>query len=159
MNNVTLGGRDPATGQPFAYYETIGGGMGARPGLDGVSGVHTHMSNTLNTPIEAIEHYLPVRVRQYRIRQGSGGAGRWRGGDGIVREYEALTETEVTVLSDRRIGAPYGAEGGAAGRSGRNTLIRDGVETVLPGKVRLTLARGDRLRIETPGGGGYGVPE
>jgi N-methylhydantoinase B/oxoprolinase/acetone carboxylase alpha subunit len=158
MNNVTLGGRQPATGRPFAYYETIGGGMGARPGLDGISGVHTHMSNTRNTPIEAIEHYLPVRIRQYGIRQGSGGAGRWRGGDGIVREYEALTDTEVTVLSDRRIGAPYGAEGGAAGQPGRNTLIRDGVETVLPGKVRLTLAPGDRLRIESPGGGGYGAP-
>ena len=159
MNNVTLGGRHPATGRPFAYYETIGGGMGARPGLDGISGVHTHMSNTRNTPIEAIEHYLPVRIRQYAIRRGSGGPGRWRGGDGIVREYEALTETEVTVLSDRRIGAPYGAQGGAAGQPGRNTLIRDGVETPLPGKVRLTLAPGDRLRIESPGGGGYGSPE
>jgi N-methylhydantoinase B/oxoprolinase/acetone carboxylase alpha subunit len=158
MNNVTLGGRHPATGQPFAYYETIGGGMGARPGLDGISGVHTHMSNTRNTPIEAIEHYLPVRVRQYAIRQGSGGAGHWRGGDGIVREYEALTAIDVTVLSDRRVGAPYGARGGAPGQSGRNTLIRDGVETVLPGKVRLTLAPGDRLRIESPGGGGYGSP-
>ena len=159
MNNVTLGGRQPGTGQPFAYYETIGGGMGARPGLDGISGVHTHMSNTRNTPIEAIEHYLPVRVRQYALRPGSGGAGRWRGGDGIVREYEALAETEVTVLSDRRVGAPYGAQGGAPGQPGRNTLIRGGVETTLPGKVRLTLAPGDRLRIESPGGGGYGRPE
>jgi len=159
MNNVTFGGRHPATGRPFAYYETIGGGMGARPGLDGISGVHTHMSNTRNTPIEAIEHYLPIRVRQYALRPGSGGAGRWRGGDGIVREYEALVETDVTVLSDRRVGAPYGAEGGASGQSGRNTLIRDGVETPLPGKVRLTLAPGDRLRIESPGGGGYGSPE
>jgi N-methylhydantoinase B/oxoprolinase/acetone carboxylase alpha subunit len=159
MNNVTFGGRHPATGRPFAYYETIGGGMGARPGLDGISGVHTHMSNTRNTPIEAIEHYLPVRIRQYAIRDGSGGAGRWRGGDGIVREYEVLTETEVTVLSDRRIGVPYGAEGGAPGQSGRNTLVRDGVETTLPGKVRLTLVAGDRLRIESPGGGGYGSPE
>jgi N-methylhydantoinase B/oxoprolinase/acetone carboxylase alpha subunit len=159
MNNVTLGGRHPGTGQPFAYYETIGGGMGARPGLDGISGVHTHMSNTRNTPIEAIEHYLPVRVRQYALRAGSGGTGRWRGGDGIVREYEALTETEVTVLSDRRAGAPYGAQGGGPGQPGRNTLIRGGVGTVLPGKVRLTLAPGDRLRIESPGGGGYGSAE
>ena len=157
MNNVTLGGRDPRTGRPFAYYETIGGGMGARPGLDGLSGVHTHMSNTRNTPIEAIEHDLPLRIRQYALRHGSGGAGRWRGGDGIVREYEALTDTEVTVLSERRIGVPYGAGGGEPGRPGRNTLIRrDGVETVLPGKVRLTLAPGDRLRIESPGGGGFG---
>jgi N-methylhydantoinase B/oxoprolinase/acetone carboxylase alpha subunit len=158
MNNVTLGGRHPGTGRPFAYYETIGGGMGARPGLDGISGVHTHMSNTRNTPIEAIEHYLPVRIHRYGLREGSGGAGRWRGGDGIVREYEALTETEVTVLSDRRVGAPYGAEGGAPGGSGRNTLVRDGVETPLPGKARLTLAAGDRLRIESPGGGGFGEP-
>jgi N-methylhydantoinase B/oxoprolinase/acetone carboxylase alpha subunit len=160
MNNVTLGGRDPRTGRPFAYYETIGGGMGARPGLDGLSGVHTHMSNTRNTPIEAIEHDLPLRIRAYALRHGSGGAGRWRGGDGIVREYEALAETEVTVLSDRRVGAPYGAGGGDPGRPGRNTLIRrDGVETVLPGKARLTLAPGDRLRIESPGGGGFGRPE
>jgi N-methylhydantoinase B/oxoprolinase/acetone carboxylase alpha subunit len=159
MNNVTLGGRDPRTGRAFAYYETIGGGMGARPGLDGISGVHTHMSNTRNTPIEAIEHYLPVRIRQYAIRRGSGGAGRWRGGDGIVREYEMLAETEVTVLSDRRVGVPYGASGGAPGRAGRNTLIRGGVETILPGKVRLSLRPGDRLRIESPGGGGYGRPE
>jgi N-methylhydantoinase B/oxoprolinase/acetone carboxylase alpha subunit len=157
MNNVTLGGRDPRTGRPFAYYETIGGGMGARPGLDGLSGVHTHMSNTRNTPIEAIEHYLPLRIRQYALRQGSGGAGRWRGGDGIVREYQALAETEVTVLSDRRVGAPYGAAGGAPGAPGRNTVIRKGGEaTTLPGKVRLTLGPGDRLRIESPGGGGYG---
>jgi N-methylhydantoinase B/oxoprolinase/acetone carboxylase alpha subunit len=159
MNNVTLGGRHPDSGRPFAYYETIGGGMGARPGLDGLSGVHTHMSNTRNTPIEAIEHYLPIRMRQYALRAGSGGAGRWRGGDGIVREYEALTDTDVTVLSDRRVGAPYGAEGGAPGQPGRNTLVRDGVESPLPGKVRLTLAPGDRLRIESPGGGGYGSPE
>jgi N-methylhydantoinase B/oxoprolinase/acetone carboxylase alpha subunit len=159
MNNVTLGGRQPGTGRPFAYYETIGGGMGARPGLDGISGVHTHMSNTRNTPIEAIEHVLPVRIQRYGLREGSGGAGRWRGGEGIVREYEALTETDVTVLSDRRIGAPYGAAGGPPGACGRNTLIRDGVETPLPGKVRLTLRAGDRLRIESPGGGGYGAPE
>jgi N-methylhydantoinase B/oxoprolinase/acetone carboxylase alpha subunit len=159
MNNVTLGGRDPRTGRPFAYYETIGGGMGARPGLDGISAVHTHMSNTRNTPIEAIEHYLPVRIRQYAVRRGSGGEGRWRGGDGIVREYEVLAETEVTVLSDRRVGVPYGAAGGHPGHAGRNTLIRGGVETILPGKVRLSLRPGDRLRIESPGGGGYGRPE
>jgi N-methylhydantoinase B/oxoprolinase/acetone carboxylase alpha subunit len=159
MNNVTLGGRHPATGRPFAYYETIGGGMGARPGRAGLSGVHTHMSNTRNTPIEAIEHYLPLRLREYALRPGSGGRGRWRGGDGIVREYEALAETEVTVLSDRRVGAPYGAAGGDAGWPGRNSVVRGGVVTVLPGKARLTLAPGDRLRIESPGGGGFGSSE
>jgi N-methylhydantoinase B/oxoprolinase/acetone carboxylase alpha subunit len=159
MNNVTLGGRDPRTGQPFAYYETIGGGMGARPGLDGISGVHTHMSNTRNTPVEAIEHYLPVRVGRYQLRQGSGGAGRYRGGDGIIREYEMLTETGVTVLSERRVGAPYGAAGGAPGSSGRNLVVRDGRQEALGGKVSLTLKAGDRLRIESPGGGGYGPAE
>jgi N-methylhydantoinase B/oxoprolinase/acetone carboxylase alpha subunit len=161
MNNVTLGGLDPRTGQRFAYYETIGGGMGARNGLDGLSGVHTHMSNTRNTPVEAIEHYLPVSIRQYRLRTGSGGAGRYRGGEGIVREYEALTETAVTVLSDRRRSAPYGARGGAPGASGRNTLVRaaTGAEEQVPGKAWLTLQPGDRLRIESPGGGGFGTPE
>ncbi len=113
--------RRPASGAPASRSPTTrrsAAAWAARPGLDGISGVHTHMSNTRNTPIEAIEHYLPVRVRQYAIRPGSGGAGRWRGGDGIVREYEALTETEVTVLSDRRVGAPYGAQGGAPGAVG-----------------------------------------
>jgi N-methylhydantoinase B/oxoprolinase/acetone carboxylase alpha subunit len=157
MNNVTLGGTHPRTGRPFAYYETIGGGMGGRRGLRGLSGVHTHMSNTRNTPVEAIEHYLPVRIRQYSLRRGSGGAGAFPGGEGIVREYELLTEASVTVISERRRGAPYGARGGQPGASGRNTLIRDGREQPLPGKIQLQLRAGDRLRIETPGGGGYGT--
>jgi N-methylhydantoinase B/oxoprolinase/acetone carboxylase alpha subunit len=157
MNNVTLGGIDPRSGRRFAYYETIGGGMGGRRGLAGLSGVHTHMSNTRNTPVEAIEHYLPVRVCQYGLRTGSGGRGAFSGGEGIVREYEMLTDTAVTVLSDRRRGAPYGAEGGEPGASGRNTRIRrDGREESLPGKVELRLQAGEHLRIETPGGGGYG---
>lgn len=158
MNNVTMGGVDPRSGQRFAYYETIGGGMGARHGLDGISGVHTHMSNTRNTPVEALEHYLPVRIRQYGVRRGSGGAGTWRGGDGIVREYEMLTETTVTVLSERRTGRPYGARGGEAGQSGRNTAVRRHKEEEIPGKTTLTLEAGDRLRIESPGGGGFGQP-
>jgi N-methylhydantoinase B/oxoprolinase/acetone carboxylase alpha subunit len=156
MNNVTLGGKDPRTGQGFAYYETIGGGMGGRNGLAGISGVHTHMSNTRNTPVEAIEHYLPVRIRRYGLRRDSGGAGAFPGGDGIVREYEMLCDTSVTVLSDRRRGQPYGMAGGGPGASGRNTLVRDGVEHALPGKTRIDLHAGDRLRIESPGGGGYG---
>jgi N-methylhydantoinase B/oxoprolinase/acetone carboxylase alpha subunit len=159
MNNVTMGGVNPATGAPFAYYETIGGGMGARNGLDGISGVHTHMSNTRNTPVEAIEHYLPVRIRRYGIRTDSAGEGRWKGGNGIVREYEMLTDTAVTVLSERRIGAPYGAQGAGPGGCGRNTVVRNGVEERVPGKVWLSLHAGDRLRIETPGGGGFGTPE
>lgn len=157
MNNVTLGGTDPRTGRRFAYYETMGGGMGGRKGMAGLSGVHTHMSNTRNTPVEAIEHYLPVRIRQYALRSGSGGAGAAPGGEGLVREYEVLTETSVTLLSDRRVGAPYGARGGKPGKSGRNTLIRSkGGEEQLPGKIQITLQPGDRLRVETPGGGGYG---
>ena len=156
MNNVTLGGRDPRTGRRFAYYETMGGGMGGRKGLPGLSGVHTHMSNTRNTPVEAIERYMPVRIVQYAIRQGSGGAGAFAGGDGLVREYEVLTETTVTILSERRRGQPYGAQGGLPGQSGRNTLIRDGREQALPGKIEIQLRPGDRLRVETPGGGGYG---
>jgi N-methylhydantoinase B/oxoprolinase/acetone carboxylase alpha subunit len=159
MNNVTLGGTDTRTGRRFAYYETIGGGMGGRNGLPGISGVHTHMSNTRNTPVEAIEHYLPVRIRRYGLRTNSGGAGRFAGGDGIVREYEMLTATEVTVLSERRRYAPYGAQGGSEGISGRNTVVHEGVETAIGGKARLQLQAGDRLRIETPGGGGYGPPE
>ncbi len=158
MNNLTLGGARP-DGTPFAYYETMGGGMGGRLGLPGLSGVHTHMSNTRNTPIEALEHHLPLRVRSYALRPGSGGDGRFPGGDGILREFEMLTDASVTLLTERRIHAPYGLEGGAPGASGRNTLIRaDGAHTVLPGKVRLDLRAGDRLRIESPGGGGFGTP-
>ncbi len=156
MNNVTFGGQDPRTGRRFAYYETLGGGMGGRRGLAGLSGVHTHMSNTRNTPIEALEHDLPIRMRQYRLRTDSAGRGRWPGGEGLVREYELLAPATATVLSDRRTHAPWGAAGGAPGAMGRNTLIRAGRETVLPGKVELTLAPGDRLHIETPGGGGWG---
>jgi N-methylhydantoinase B/oxoprolinase/acetone carboxylase alpha subunit len=158
MNNITLGGVDPRTGSRFAYYETIAGGMGARPGLAGLSGVHTHMTNTRNTPIEALEHYLPVRIRRYRLRTGSAGIGAFRGGEGIVREYEMLTDTSVTILSDRRRYPPYGVRGAGAGGCGRNTFIRAGQEKKLPGKVQLQLRAGDRVRIETPGGGGYGTP-
>jgi N-methylhydantoinase B/oxoprolinase/acetone carboxylase alpha subunit len=160
MNNVTLGGRDPGTGRRFAYYETLGGGMGGRPGLPGLSGVHTHMSNTRNTPVEAIEHALPVRVREYAIRAGSGGPGRYPGGDGLVREFELLTDVEVNLLTERRVNGPRGARGGEDGAPGRNLVIRgdDRVE-VLPSKARVWLAAGDRLRIETPGGGGYGSEE
>jgi N-methylhydantoinase B/oxoprolinase/acetone carboxylase alpha subunit len=160
MNNVTLGGTDPRTGRRFAYYETLGGGMGGRNGLPGISGVHCHMSNTRNTPVEAIEHYLPVRVRQYRLRRDSAGEGRYRGGEGLIREYETLCDTDVTVLSERRQEPPWGAQGGGPGGCGRNTLIRqDGTVEALGGKVRVRLAAGDRLRIETPGGGGYGADD
>jgi N-methylhydantoinase B/oxoprolinase/acetone carboxylase alpha subunit len=156
MNNVTLGGVDGRTGRPFAYYETLAGGMGGRRGLAGLSGVHTHMSNTRNTPIEAIEHDLPVRIVCYRLRTDSAGSGEFAGGEGVVREYEMLGDTSVTILSDRRRFSPYGACGGGPGGRGRNVLIRHGREELLPGKVTLQLKAGDRLRLETPGGGGFG---
>ena len=159
MSNLTLGGTDPGTGRDFAYYETIAGGMGARPGADGLDATHCHMTNSLNTPIEAFEHTYPFRVRSYAVRRGSGGVGRFRGGDGIVRELEALCPAEVTILSDRRRHAPYGLEGGEPGRVGRNVLVMpDGTERELGGKANVSVEAGTVVRVETPGGGGYGSP-
>jgi len=156
MNNVTFGGQDPERLTCFAYYETIGGGMGAGRDFDGLSGVHTHMTNSLNTPLEALENYLPVRIRRYGIRTGSGGKGRHRGGNGIVREYEFSVPTQVSIMSERRRFAPYGLEGGQDGKKGRNILISKGRKIILRSKVNLEVGAGDVLRIETPGGGGYG---
>lgn len=156
MNNVTMGGKT-LDGRPWAYYETIGGGMGAAPGGDGLSGAHVHMSNTLNTPVEALEMAYPLRLVQYTLRRDSGGQGRHRGGEGIVREYELLAPATVTMLSERRTVAPWGAAGGRPGAMGRNTLIhRDGREEPLSAKFTRWFAPGERLRIETPGGGGWG---
>src|SRR6185295_12135359 len=124
MNNLTIGGVDPRTGTSFAYYETIAGGMGARPTKPGISGVHTHMTNSLNTPAEALEYSHPLRVRQYSLRPGSGGAGQNRGGDGIIREIEVMTEAEVTLLSDRRRNGPWGLSGGADGLPGNASVVR-----------------------------------
>ncbi|GAC1415280.1 MAG: hydantoinase B/oxoprolinase family protein [Acidobacteriaceae bacterium] len=156
MNNITLGGLR-ADGTPFAYYETMGGGMGGRSGLPGLSGVHTHMSNTRNTPIEALEHYLPIRVRRYSLRPGSGGAGAYPGGHGLLREYEMLTDTSITLLTERRTTGPYGLQGGDSGACGCNTVLyRDGSSEVIGAKARIELHAGDRLRIESPGGGGFG---
>ncbi len=152
MNNVSFGGAG------FAWYETIAGGMGASPRAPGQSGVHTHMTNSWNTPVEAFEHAFPVLVRSYRIRRGSGGKGLHRGGDGLVREFEFRAPAEVTILSDRRVHAPWGLAGGSPGKAGRNTLLRAGRARRLPGKVRFDALPGDRLRIETPGGGGWGRP-
>ena len=158
MNNLTIGGRDPRTGRQFAYYETVAGGMGARPNADGLDGVHTHMTNSLNTPAEAIELAYPFRVTRYALRRGSGGAGHHRGGDGIVREIELLAPARVSILSDRRIRAPYGLEGGEPGARGRNTVLRRGAEPeTIPGVCTLDLDAGDSVRIETPGGGGHGA--
>jgi len=157
MNNLTIGGIDPRTNEPFAYYETIAGGMGARPSKSGVSGVHTHMTNSLNTPTEALEYAYPLRVRKYSLRLSSGGDGRYRGGDGIIREIEALTDAEVTLLADRRERGPYGLAGGKDGAPGKAVVIReDGASQGLPGKFNVRLCKGERIRIETPGGGGWG---
>jgi len=159
MNNLTIGGLDPGRGVPFAYYETVGGGAGAGPGGDGLSGVHVHMTNTLNTPVEALEYAYPFRVRRYALRPGSGGRGAHRGGDGLVREIEFLCPAAVTILSERRRTAPYGLDGGEPGARGRNVLIRDGEEQDLPGKVQFQARQGDVLSMRTPGGGGWGQPE
>ena len=157
MNNLSFGGIASGSGQPFAYYETVAGGMGARPSKDGLSGVHTHMTNSLNTPTEALESALPVRVRRYSLRSGSGGAGKHKGGDGIVREIEFLADSRGAILSDRRRFAPYGLAGGKPGKPGKNQLILpDGRIRKLPSKSVFTAPRGSILRIETPGGGGWG---
>jgi N-methylhydantoinase B len=156
MNNITAGGIDQRTQQPFAYYETMGGGMGARPGLDGLSGVHTHMSNTLNTPIEALEYAYPMRITRYQLRDGSGGRGAARGGDGLLREITFEVPTDVTLLTERRRLSPYGLAGGESGMCGENRLYHAGQETILSGKVHLRAEPGDRLTIASPGGGGWG---
>lgn len=157
MSNLTIGGIDPRTGEPFTYYETAAGGMGARPTLDGISGVQTHMTNSLNTPIEALEYAYPFRVHRYAYRDGSGGEGQFRGGDGLIREVELLADAQVTLLADRRKFRPYGLNGGGDGAPGRAMLIApDGVTTELPGKCSQHAAHGSVLRLETPGGGGWG---
>jgi N-methylhydantoinase B len=162
MNNVTIGGMragdSPQRGS-FAYYETIGGGMGALPNQDGASAVHSHMTNTLNTPVEALEYAYPLRVLRYEVRHGSGGDGKYRGGDGIRRDVQVLTEAQVTLLSERRKGRPYGLNGGQPGKPGQNLLIRGEESTPLPGKGSIELYPGDILSIRTPGGGGYGEKE
>ena len=167
MNNLTIGGIDPRSNRPFAYYETIAGGMGARPNADGLSGTHTHMTNSLNTPVEALEYAYPFRVRRYSYRQGSGGAGKFHGGDGLIREIEVMADAQVTLLSDRRKFRPYGLAGGEAGATGKavhyfadrnvrakHVSVDKGRE--IPAKASLQAKKGDVIRIETPGGGGWG---
>ena len=156
MNNIAFGGYDSQRKTNFAYYETIGGGMGGSFSLPGLSGVHTHMTNSLNTPLEALENYLPLRMNRYSLRKRSGGAGRNKGGDGIIREYQFLVPTHVTIMSERRKFSPYGVLGGNKGKPGRNTLISEGNPKVLGSKVNINVKKNDILRIETPGGGGYG---
>jgi N-methylhydantoinase B len=152
MNNIAMGSRHVTSG--WDYYETIGGGMGAGARGNGQSGVQTHMTNTLNTPIESLEMHYPLRIRRYALRRGSGGRGRHTGGDGIVREFEFLDEAQVTLLSERRRHAPWGLMAGNAGATGENRLN----EAVVPGKVHFRVTAGDRLTVRTPGGGGWGRP-
>lgn len=158
MNNLTFGG--VYRGRPFSFYETVAGGAGASPKADGASGIHTHMTNTLNTPVEAMERLFPVRVERYSLRRGSGGRGRHRGGDGIVREVRFLADTQVGVVSERRRFAPYGLCGGGSGARGVNLLLRpNGDSEHLPGKFNRQFTAGEVLRLETPGGGGWGEEE
>ena len=157
MNNFTFGGIDPRTQKPVAYYETVSGGMGARPTMDGLSGVHTHMTNSMNTPVEALEHAYPVRMLRYSLRPESGGQGKCRGGDGVIRELRFLAKAQITVLSDRRKFPPYGLNGGEPGQRGMNVLIRkDGRREELPSKFSTSVEAGDILSIQSPGGGGWG---
>jgi N-methylhydantoinase B len=157
MNNLTLGGIDPRTGEPFAYYETIAGGMGARPDRDGVSGVHVHMTNSLNTPAEALEYAYPFRITRYSLRPGSGGKGKHHGGDGIIREIEVLTDADVAILSDRRKRGPWGLAGGEEGAPGKTEIVRlDGTVETLKSKDSTRLKKGERVRVSSPGGGGFG---
>lgn len=156
MNNLTIGGIDPRSGSPYTYYETMAGGLGASPSHAGASGHHAHMTNSLNTPIEALEYAYPFRIHQYAIRRGSGGSGHHRGGDGLVREIEILGDAQVTMLSERRTLPPWGLNGGSPGAPGVTTAIVDGREETLPGKFTRRMRARSRLRVESPGGGGWG---
>jgi N-methylhydantoinase B/oxoprolinase/acetone carboxylase alpha subunit len=163
MNNLTFGGAYPAGwdggASNYAYYETIGGGAGAGPSGDGASGIHVHMSNTLNTPVEALEYSFPIRVEQYALRQDSGGRGRHQGGDGLVRAIRFLAPASVTITSERRRQGPYGLAGGEPGAPGRNILLSGGQVIDLPGKTVVNIAIDDVVQIETPGGGGWGFED
>jgi N-methylhydantoinase B len=159
MNNLTIGGIDLRPGHTaleFSYYETVAGGMGARPAQDGMSAVHTHMTNSLNTSAEALEYAYPLRVREYKVRKGSGGKGKHRGGDGVVREIETLVPARMSLLADRRKRGPYGLFGGDDGKPGTAAIIRDGNARSIGSKGSWELQAGDRVLIETPGGGGFG---
>ena len=155
MNNLTIGGWDKRRAQPFAYYETIGGGLGAGPQHDGASGRHSHMTNTLNTPVEALEFAYPFRISHYSLRKESGGVGKYRGGEGLVRVYEFLQAAEVNLLTDRRMNRPYGLEGGQPGQVGSNRVRKNEEEKQVSGKCSFSVQAGEELIIETPGGGGY----
>jgi len=160
MNNITIGGVDPRTGKSFTFYETVGGGFGARYGLDGIDGIHSHMTNTMNTPIEEIEKRYPILILKYALRTDSGGAGEWRGGLGIERIYKVLCPSRLSVLGDRQKFKPWGLMGGHSGASGEYIVLRkNGYEEVLKSKDSVRLNPGDIVIIRTPGGGGYGDPK
>jgi N-methylhydantoinase B len=154
MNNVAMGHIDDETGKRWDYYETLAGGIGGGPTTSGRDAVHSHMTNTLNTPVESLEMHYPLRVHRYAVRRGSGGKGKHHGGAGIVREYEFLDEAQLTLLSERRLLSPWGLNEGGAGMKGRNSLNGE----TLPGKCSIVVKKGDRLLIETPGGGSWGEP-
>ncbi len=157
MNNLAIGGIDPRNGKPFTLYETMAGGFGGRPTKDGIDGIHSHMTNTLNTPVEALETSYPLRVERYELRPGTGGDGQYRGGLGLRRDMTCLASSaRVSFLTDRRVVQPYGVEGGEPGACGKNVILRKGEEIVLPSKGTATLHDGDTISIQTPGGGGYG---
>jgi N-methylhydantoinase B len=158
MTNLALGGYDSRRKRWFSYYETVGGGAGGGPTRRGAHALPTHMTNTFNTPVEALESYYPFKVTRYAIRRGSGGKGRHPGGDGIVREIEVLDDVELTLLAERRRSGAYGLQGGKAGKPGRDSIKRSGREIRLDAKANMRLRAGDRVRIETPGGGGWGNP-
>jgi len=164
MNNLTAGGVDPRTGQPWAYYETSGGGLGAGPEGPGLDAAHSHMTNTLNTPAEALELAYPLRIIENSVRPRSGGAGYHRGGHGLIRRTQFLGPAQLTLITERRRQHPWGVRGGEPGRSGRNSLetvssTGKSVRRKLPGKVTINVEAGDIVRVETPGGGGWGKAE
>ncbi|NIP30973.1 MAG: hydantoinase B/oxoprolinase family protein, partial [Candidatus Dadabacteria bacterium] len=155
MNNITFGGKTDNINE-YTYYETIGGGMGARSGLHGISGIQTHMTNTLNTPIEALERELPIMIEKYAINKNSGGKGKFKGGNGIIREYKFLNDSKVTILSERRVNEPWGIKGGENGSTGKNILFRNKSRSIIPAKCSFDAHTGDIVRIETAGGGAWG---
>ena len=158
MNNLLFGGIHPETKESYVYYETIAGGMGARPTKNGIHAIQTHMTNTLNTPIESMEFQFPIRIKKYSVRKNSGGHGKFSGGDGITKEIEFLGPAQATILSERRNTNPYPLAGGEPGHSGENTLIKNsGEEISLPPKSTFDVTPGDSIRIDTPGGGGWGT--
>jgi len=159
MNNVTIGGIDPRTGKYFTYYETIAGGFGARYSKDGVDGIHSHMTNTLNTPVEALESAYPLRIKKYELVRGSGGRGGFRGGLGVRRDTEVLAErSTISLMGDRQRHGPWGLSGGLSGSPGAYGIVRGNQITSLASKTTLTASPGDVLTVTTPGGGGYGAP-